>query len=383
MPPGQIRSPIVDEKNNKIGKIPNNLFLTPLNVTDTSTQWEELFNRGEAGIDTVWVTVPLDIGTVEPECSLWIENRTAYNQDGFPRKLEGILRKDYANILVKAYPERGFAKLEFNAARLVSEKSPLLLPPQALPKLVSSILDELRPAFSPSFDFIDSRTGELRRDKNWKSHTAFTRLDLARNLVIDDPLAMRQALSVSKPRYGKVLHTYWDFSGGWTIESKTRSAGSDRMYDKAAELEKSLTDEAIRAEEGLYRFEAQLKGDRLTRLGVKKLAHISNESVAWALERRWEQLNWAVTIAAPDSLERVLEPLSWNKHDEMMGFLRRSSSGDISVYSKDQLSRLRGKARELGLQPGLPIEAGGVPARRLDLLAGGFIDLQTPGDSPT
>lgn len=366
----------------------NNLYITPVKVADTSTHWKELFNNGEAGIDTVWAIIPVNIAEINPDSPLWNPKLTTHDSNGEIKKLEGIHRRDYGNVMVKLFKNRAKARLQFNAARLESPKSPKLLGPLELSPLMSDLLDELRDSFHASFDYWDSRTGALVRNPMWEEFVSFTRLDFARNMDIDDPMAMRKALAVTKPRYGKTAHMYWDFAGGWTFEAQTRSAGSDRIYDKAAELDRSMVDEALSVTEGLYRFETQLQGARLKSLGERKislktLSDITESNVAYALERRWAALNWSVTIAAPHSLDRALAPLGWKQQDEMLGFLRRSHNGDTSVYTKSQISRLRKRAKELGLQPGLPLEDGGIPTRKLDLLAGGFIDLTPQSDKFT
>jgi len=364
-----------EPKNNKKH---NNPLITPRNVSETYKDWETLFNTGQAGIDTVSLSIPIDLNTVEQESSVFTnEGFDSYRDSGRIRhKLVGHLKKDYATIRLEVYPEQGLMKLTFNAARVITPKSPILLPPLALAPLVEGIFDDLRDTVMPVFDSVDTPTGELHRDPHWKTMVSITRLDCARNLYIDDPVALKKALVLAKPKYKKLSHLYWDAQGGWTIQSQTKYSGLDRVYDKTAELALADTDESLAGEGTLYRFEAELKGNRLGRFGLKTLDTVTNERVSHALETRWDHLNWAVTIPRPDSFLAAIAHLPIKAQNDIIGYIFRVSQNNTGVYTKNQIRRLNGVAHELGLTVGLPLEEVDVGARQLDLLAGEFVDIE-------
>lgn len=367
----------MDGKNQENAEKDNFSFLTARKDNDSNKDWNILFNTGEVGIDTVCFSVPIDNASVEQESSVFTnEGWDSYKDSGKIRhKLVGNLQKDYANIHIQVFPERELMKVSFNAARIITPKSRILLPPEALSPLIAGIFDDLADTVKPTFDSVDSRTGELIRDPQWESGVSFTRLDFARNFIIDDSVALKKALAVAQPKYNKLSHMYWDASGSWTIQSQTKYSGNDRVYDKSAELSNSGVEETLGGEGTLFRFEAELKSKRLTQYGVKTLDTITNERVAHALESRWDQLNWGVNIPAPNTLLPAIAHLKPKNQDELIGYLFRASQGETENYTRSQTRRLHSLAGELGLTPGLPIDEVGVAVRWLDLYEGKFVDI--------
>lgn len=367
----------MDSNNQQNAEKDNFSFLTARKDNDSNKDWNILFNTGEVGIDTVCFSVPIDNSSVEQESSVFTnEGWDSYKDSGKIRhKIVGNLQKDYANIHIEVYPERELMKVSFNAARIITPKSRMLLPPLALSPLIAGIFDDLVDTVKPVFDSVDPRTGELIRDAGWESGVSFTRLDFARNFTIDDPVALKKALALAQPKYNKLSHMYWDASGSWTIQSQTKYSGNDRVYDKSAELTNSGVEESLGGEGTLFRFEAELKGKRLLQYGVKTLDAITNERVANALESRWDQLNWGVKIPAPNTLLPAIAHLKPKNQDELIGYLFRASQGETGTYTRSQIRRLHSLARELGLATGSPIDELGVAVRHLDLYVGGFVDI--------
>ena len=368
----------METNNQENTKKPNIPLLTGINdINNTWEDWNVLFGTGEAGIDTVCLSIPIDLNSVEQESSLFNnEGFDSFRDSGKIRhKLVGNLKKDFANIHIEVYPERESMRLRFNAARLIAPKSRILLPPGALVPLVEGILNDLHGTVMPAFDSVDNDTGELVRQVDWQQHVSITRLDVARNFTIDDPIQMRKALVAAEPKYSKLNHLYWSNDGSWTLQSCTKYSGMDRFYDKSVELANAEVDESFHCEEGTYRFEAELKGDRLRTFGLKALDQVSNARVARALEARWEALNWGVTIPEPNSLLTAIAGETLRSQDALVGYMFRASLDQLADYSKDQLAQLRKKALFMGLNPGMPFDEVGVAKRKLDLIAGGFIDV--------
>jgi hypothetical protein len=355
----------------------NNALITRSKDNTETEQPLSPFSDGNAGLDTVTLSFPIDLNSVEAESSLWtIEDYSSFKDSGRQRqKFVGTLKKDYADIRVTLFPGYERIQLHFNAARLISPKSATLLPPEALVPLVEAIIDEISVTVRPVFDVVDYSTGTITRDPNWRHMVCFTRLDLARNFVIDQPAELRRALEATKPKYGKTLHMYWDFNGGWTLNAATKRSGHDRFYDKAAELRNFCVEETIGESNGLYRYETQLEGERLNTFGLKTLADVTNDRVWNALEERWTALGWGVMIAEPNSIIAATRHLPPAEQDALIGFLYKAHLGDFSGYTDSRRRMLNSKAKQCGLIPGLPLELIGVGQRILSLDAGKFIDL--------
>jgi len=354
-------------------KVP--LITAPKANTD-SVQPLSPFSDGNAGIDTCVFSIPVDMNTVDSESSLWTcEDSSEYRDSGKVRhKLTGHLQMEYADIRIVLFPQYEHIRLTFNAARLITPKSAVLLHPDALKPLVAAILGEIRPAVTAAFD-IDSSTGEVRRDPNWASYVKTLRLDIARNLSVDQPEEMKAALQATKPKYGKQMRMYWDANGGWTLDAGTQRNGHDRIYDKAAERENFDIDATIDAEDGLFRYETQLEGDRLEKFGLKTLDSINTDRVWEALKARWDALGWGVTIPEPNTVLTAVSHLPQAEQDSLLGFLFKCAQGKVDGYTPARLRLMHQKARECGLIPGVPIDLQGVARRVLSLEQGKFIYL--------
>ena len=342
---------------------------------DREESWEDIFNSGQAGIDTVHLFIPLDSSLTDPESSLWDQDRTSYDKYGNLKRLVGKLRKQHGDVDITARPDEEKLYLRFNAPRLLLPKSEQLLPPDALIPLVDAILNDLSGAVSPNFDLINYEHGELRRVDSWEKQVKITRLDVARNFLIDEPTMMRKALNASRPNYWKTLIEFRNSDGGWTLEHRTGRVGRDRFYDKKAELKKRDKQAAEDCPDGLYRFECQLEENRLEDFFAKSLHEVTIDRCVHVLEERWRQLRWGVKWGKPDTLDQALRGLPWKKQDELYGFLRRSLNGTTDVYRDKKQRDLRKEALAQGLNPGLLMDEQGAPTRMLDLKKGRIVDI--------
>lgn len=333
----------------------------------------------ELGIDTVRMFIPVNLDLCEWESSLWgyestgnssVKNRT-YNH------LETVISHDFADVKVVLYPDTAIARLSFNAARLLTPKSRQLLDPDALLPLVDGVLNSVSHLVVGAFDSVDPATGLFIRDPNWADHVGLTRLDIARNLFIDSPQDVRMTLEKLQPHKGKTMHKYWDAEGGWTLWNKTKTTGSDRLYDKAAELAAHTKDDTLAAEnDGWYRFETQLEKDRIKRFGFSKLSGITRERVWQALETRWDKCGWGVMLPEQGQLKEMLENVPIKERMAFLGFLEAASRHQTALMHPPQVTKMQKLAKKLGVTPGVSLDEQGLLTRQLSLYEGKIIDVK-------
>jgi hypothetical protein len=328
------------------------------------------------GIDTVTLSFDVNPDLCSLEDPLFTSESTRFFKDSAKSydQLTGNLQKSFADIRVVLFVSQGICNLSFNAARLLTPASASLLPAGALKPLVAGILDDIQSAVVPLFDSFDSQ-GTLVRDADWAEKVRVTRLDVARNFVLDDPAATKAALLKTKPKNGKFNHLYWDNRGGWTLANSTKSSGMDRLYDKSAELANHLEDAAFAHIDGLYRFEAQLQKDRIQAHYLNKLSLINDERVWSAILKRWEACRWDVLLPERGTLQAALNPLSLAKRESLIGSLFLTEKGWTEGMNASHVRTRDVLARSVGLLPGMALNELGLAARKLDLRAGKIVDI--------
>jgi hypothetical protein len=256
---------------------------------------------------------------------------------------------------------------------MVTPKSATLLPPAALQPIVEGILEEIRDSVWAEFDCVDD-AGTVTRDRDWQSQVHITRIDLARNFHVPKPELVKIGLRSARSRHSKSTHEYTS-NGTWTFENRTKTSGTDRFYDKSAELDAYGIDESLKQKDTIFRFEAELKKDRLISFGLRTLDRVTDESVWNAIAARWEATGWAIALPSGDGLHSCIERLSHSMRDNLIGFLFRRAEG-LDTDMPAQYRRERDKrARDLGLTPGVPVDLLGPANEYLDLFAGHVSDL--------
>ena len=328
------------------------------------------------GIDTVKISFHVNPDHCDLASPLWGQSSTRNLRNDMPEAetFIGRLALTNADARVSLFTARNVAHVEFNAARAVSPKSAALLPPAALAPLVRGVLEQLHQDAWPVFISVTD-DGEIVWDADWASHVRLARLDLARNFDIDDPLSVKAGLRSVRGSYAKdqVLHT--DAHGGWMLSNRTKRSGSERFYDKAAELASYGLDERFIAPSGtMFRFEAQLQKDRLAALGLTTLDRVTEQAVWRALEARWDATGWGCWLPGQGDVLKALKGLPLPQRQRLIGFLHQMAVGDTSEMSTGHLREMTARAKSVGLVPGMPVALLGPPTQRLDLVAGTLVD---------
>ena len=213
------------------------------------------------GVDTVTVWFRVNEDGTDAGSEFWKKSSTDVFADSGNTTLRhvGWLHVGSCKVRVSLRLRESTCALSFNAARVVSEKSAYLLPPNALATVIEKLLDELQEVVMPSFDTLNPETGEIVRDPNWKALVNVSRIDVARNLRIPFQKAwLKKAIELQVPSYGRHTIIHRSAQGGWTVQNATQTDGEDRIYDKNAELRRHVIEDSIDMAEGLFRFESQL-----------------------------------------------------------------------------------------------------------------------------
>jgi hypothetical protein len=324
------------------------------------------------GIDTVSCWLPVNLSLSSSDTSLWSSVSTRNRLDSEDRVETavhlGFLHKDFGDVRIELYPSDSRCRLHFNAARMVTPKSATLLPPQALLPIVEGILEEIRDSVWAEFDRVND-AGEVVRDADWQSQVHVTRIDLARNFQVPKPDLVKIGLRNAKSRHSKSTHEYTS-NGTWTFENRTKTSGTDRFYDKSADLHAFVVEESLKQADRTFRFETELKKDRLSTFGLRTLDRVNDENVWDAISARWDATGWGIPIPSDGGLHTCLDKLSHSMRDNLIGFLYRRAEG-LDTDMPPQYRRARDKrARELGLTPGVRVDLLGPANQYLNLFAG-------------
>lgn len=323
------------------------------------------------GIDTVTLSFDVDLSLCDIDSPLWMGRSTkklseiAQDVDTFT----GLLPSEHANVRVALYTLRSVCSIHFNAARLAFGKSEELLHPDALEPMAEGILNALQGTVWPAFDRV-SDNGDVIRDANWADQVRVSRLDPARNFLISHPEAIKSGLRSIRSKNMKTQVEYINSEGGWTLENRTKSSGSDRIYDKGSELDSQQVNERLWSDEKLYRFESQLQGDRLVTLGLKHLSKVNSASAWNALDARWTATGWGQPLPGNSGLLQAVAHLSHTRQDNLLGYLHRRAEGVLESMPAHYRRERDKLAISLGLIPGLPLDSLGASETRLDIFMG-------------
>lgn len=332
------------------------------------------------GVDTVKVAFQVDLSQCDLYSSVWSFSgsrnlpEAGMEADRFIGWTTFVVDGQDVKVRLELYTMRGICHLQFNAARMVSASRRFLLPPKALKPLVEGVIDDLRHVIWPTFIHV-TEDGEACWADDWADYVSIRRLDLARNCVIDEPAVLKSGVESVESRYGKRRSTEVSPNGGWTVWNRTSQSGSDRLYDKVAEVRNTSDEEtdALKSTDGLFRFETQLMRDRLKKFGLTRLSDLNDESAWNALLHRWTMTRWGSPLPSPGEVAEAVSALPAKQQPAVIGFLHLSSAGLADRLAPSQIRTLTRRARSCGLIPGMPIHLLGQAHWRLDLKAGALV----------
>lgn len=343
------------------------------NDPDTTDTQDGENGSTDWGIDTVKLSFRTSADNSYTWSPFWTSSRTR-NRPNSPVEDEtyiGCLSLRTGDVRATLYVQNNICHVEFNAARLTHGKSEQLLDPDFLHVWAKAIIEALAPHAGAEFIRYDEN-GEETWDSNWQSRVQIKRLDIARNFLVSNPDLVKHALPLVQAKYQRVKQEYQNSGGGWTLVNGTQQAGTDRMYDKEAELaQHAIECRFSEAGSRVFRFEAQLQKDRLKRYGLTRLSDVTADRAWKALEGRWEATGWGTGLPGPSGLLEAVEGLSPLVKERMLGFLLMEAEGvSPQVLSPSQVATRRKEAKDIGLVPGMPLTLLGAPSQHLDLHTG-------------
>lgn len=296
--------------------------------------------RTDWGIDTVRLSFDADPNESWTLSPFWTStsSRKRPGQAVEDEEFLGYLSLPTADVRVTLYAKSRICHLDFNAARLAYGKSPLLWAPEGLTPLVELILQAVSPHACPTFIGHD-KNGVETWAEDWAGQIRIKRLDIARNLTIEDPALVKSALPSIQCKYGRSKAEYASGSAGWTLMNATRQSGVDRLYDKGAELA-NFDINCLLSESGgrLFRFEAQLQGDRLKKHGLTRLSDVTDARAWAAMEARWDATGWGSPLPSSSGLLEALAGLSGVLKERLIGFLHLDATGQASEVLQPRTS---------------------------------------------
>jgi len=323
------------------------------------------------GVDYIKLSFTVDPEQCDLSNDLWTSSNTrSWGEDQSESfALHRMIALETSNVRVDLYVHSNTCHMSFNPSRIISPKSALLLPPESLKTMVERLIENHLKITWPEFVRI-SEHDEIIWDSNWEESVRITRLDVSRNFTVSDPDLVKQGLPKLPARYGADLNVYVSKKNGWTLAHRTKTSGTDLMYDKSADLNEGIFDESINGKDRLFRFESQLLGSRLKGLGLSRLSNVSPQTVWNAIAKRWIESGWGTPLSGSGDVYEALKHLTITKQENMLGYLALKAAGRTSLMSRHHMLEKDAAAKALGLMPGLPLEMLGAADCRLDLAAG-------------
>lgn len=306
---------------------------------------------GNWGIDTVKLTYDVDPSTVDTEHVMWKRKSTVGVSAEVGETTEFIADAQFgdARARVSLSLLRGCVTWEFEAGQLAGLDRPMLLPPDALEHLVRPLIEQYEHVFRPSFVKVDEDTGEMTWANDWAAEVQIRRLDVTRDIAVPRNLesAFKEALASINPRYSRgVAQRYDNRDGGFTYYNPSGTQGTDRVYNKDAQMNIQGDSLFVR-----YRVEAEMKRERLKRLGMETLAQVCSERVWMALESRWKALRLDQPLPNRSQVMERLAQLDLEQQIDAMAYLGFKTYSTESRLPRRRMTAIRRALREVGLNP--------------------------------
>lgn len=349
----------------------NNLLVTPQNIesTEGTRPTPTTPNDKNWGLDSIVFSVPVVEEDQDfPDCDWDFIDGRIYAGSDESRYVSNLIHEN-GKIRVSYKPIRKEMYISFNAARIVSAKSIELLPPSALRPLLERLFVDLVGQIPLRPAFVSITNGEIRLIDGWEKQVSFIRLDCARNFIVEQPEAIKHALSQQRGKYHKTTHMYFN-KDGWTLVNASKTQGVDRIYDKSAEMKSLEQEERFEWNRKWFRFEAQLQKERLKKYGLKTLDKLDDQRVWDSIEDRWSKCEWNVSLPGEGSLLELSLQLPIKKRIEFFGYMAACTHGFLDVADQGAIKRCKKHVKSLRVTPGLPLELYGPMNMTLSLWHG-------------
>jgi hypothetical protein len=194
---------------------------------------------------------------------------------------------------------------------------------------------------------------------------------------VDDPFQFKSKIEAANPKNKKNKYLYESGSDGWGLVNSTSTNGRETIYDKEVELDLDDFEEKFEQKgKTMFRFEAQLRRDRLKKFGFITLESITPEKVWTAIATRWNACNWDVTLNQAGNISLAVRDLSSNECSGLLGYLSKKHLGLESKITVGEERKYGALAKQLGMQIGKPVHEQGNPTRQVSIYLGTIVDLE-------
>lgn len=270
----------------------------------------------------------------------------------------------------------GVCRMRFNPSTVLYGNTTELIQAGACKPLVGALISATSDFLIPVFDHLDE-SGTISRDANWAEQVRLTRIDCSRNLLIDDAYRFKTSIEAARPKNKKNKYVYESGSKGWGLVNQTKTCGKDMIYDKDVEMNLDEFDEKFQQRsQTLFRFETQLRQERLQKFGFTTLESVTPEKVWDAIETRWNACNWNVTFNEPGQIAKVVNSFSPNDASGLLGYLCKQNLGLNYLITGSEERKYGSMARNLGLEIGKPVHEQGNPTRQVSIALGTVVDIE-------
>lgn len=157
-------------------------------------------NDRDFGVDFLNTRIDLDPQSINVSSPIWSINRKGKAPE--PNVSYGAyyakmpFQQTVVDVMVNTYDFRAY--IRFNPSTALFGKTRRLAPPAACGPLIEQLLFEVSGYFIPIFDSVDAQ-GTFTRAPNWQDQVWVSRIDPARNLIIDDPHNFKKGIEAATP----------------------------------------------------------------------------------------------------------------------------------------------------------------------------------------
>jgi hypothetical protein len=360
-------------------KFPGNVYLTEENQAQSSPQtiYPDI-SDSQWGIDTLefWVYVAPDDYQINQE---WRETARTSKKGNkysiFTRKYD--YKGQVVSITINTIDTRCYFSL--NAAKLMHSDPLSLLDPDLLSAEILLFLEAIKAEVAPS-EVWNKALPDKPLFNEWQENVRVNRVDVARNFYLPDSLFRATLQNI--PHFGKTSHTtIKSRQDGWSVSHQTKRSGKDMLYNKTAEQ----AVKHVEVQEGIYRFESQLRRGRRKNLNLRSISDINRLSIWTAIQARWDETKWG-NQKIYGSLDSVIYQLFGSQACSIIGYLKLTQLGikpkvssktakkyqeaidlallessldsdESSIQSLDLFSGLQKPSSELQKQKGAPVNS--------------------------
>lgn len=338
-----------------VQKSGNNPLVTPQKATQPADT-PAIPTDNHFGCDYISLSITINPNHLDLSDAFWVADpKTDKDTKAVYDNFKGQVRVGHTTVYLYLMPLRELLTIKFNPSRvLTGRETATLCHPDDVNPIVKFVIEKMESLVGGIIHRIDYKTGELMLLPDWATHLKISRLDVTRDFHIQDEYARRVESSWAalraKGRQTKSQHSSQN-GKGFSVYHRTSSQGSDKIYNKSAELKRSKWKESTIGE-GVYRFESQLQDGRLRKYGFRTLADVNTANVWDAICDRWATTGFGCHICDEGDLMVKLTGLSKSKVYSMVGFMELAAMGRMDLSDRGDQRRYK-EASGLGLIPGL------------------------------